>query len=448
MENKEKDKNQILEFILKNPIETIIEQIDEIHPVDFLEALQELDDDPAPILERLPDEYIASLLDYAEDEEKFGLLSLFSGSRQTNIMSEMSSDELVDLLGTLDEEEQNEIITNMNTDEVEEVKTLLSYDAESAGGIMATEFISIKETDTVHETIEYLRTMAPDSETPYYIYVVDAHNILKGVVPLREIIVSNPDTLIKDIMIENVISVPVDMDQEEVSHIFEKYGFMAIPVVGNNGEVLGIITVDDVMEIIKEEYTEDMFRLAGLDGEEKIEGSVVGAIKSRLPWLLVNLVTATLAAKTVSLFENTIAQIVALATFMPMVAGMGGNAGSQTLTLIIRGIAMGEISYENQSDILKKEIAIGIINGLCLGLVVGVLGYAWEGNFAFGFVIGVAMLLNLTAATISGYFVPVILKKLGVDPALASAVFVTTVTDVLGFFFFLGLATVMIQYLV
>ena len=442
------DKNQILEFILESPFETILEQIDEIHPVDFLEALGEFDDDPLIILEKLPDEYVALLLDYAEDDEKFNLLSLFSKNRQAQIISEMSSDELVDLLGTLDEDEQNEIITNMNTEEVEEVKALLSYDPESAGGIMATEFISIKETDTVNETINYLRTMAPDSETPYYIYVVDDLDVLKGVVPLRQIIVSTPDTLIKDIMIENIISAPVDMDQEEVSHIFEKYGFMAIPVVDHNGEILGIITVDDVMEIMKEEYTEDMFRLAGLDEEEKVAGTVIGAIKSRLPWLLVNLVTATLAAKTVSLFENTIAQIVALATFMPMVAGMGGNAGSQTLTLIIRGIAIGEISYENQADILKKEIAIGIINGLCLGLVVGVLGYFWVGSLAFGFVIGTAMLLNLIVATISGYLVPILLKKVGIDPALASAVFVTTVTDVLGFFFFLGLATVMLQYLI
>ena len=442
------DKNQILEFILESPFETILEQIDEIHPVDFLEALGEFDDDPLIILEKLPDEYVALLLDYAEDDEKFNLLSLFSKNRQAQIISEMSSDELVDLLGTLDEDEQNEIITNMNTEEVEEVKTLLSYDPESAGGIMATEFISIKETDTVNETINYLRTMAPDSETPYYIYVVDDLDVLKGVVPLRQIIVSTPDTLIKDIMIENIISAPADMDQEEVSHIFEKYGFMAIPVVDHNGEILGIITVDDVMEIMKEEYTEDMFRLAGLDEEEKVAGTVIGAIKSRLPWLLVNLVTATLAAKTVSLFENTIAQIVALATFMPMVAGMGGNAGSQTLTLIIRGIAIGEINYENQAGILKKEIAIGIINGLCIGLVVGVLGYFWVGSLAFGFVIGTAMLLNLIVATISGYLVPILLKKVGIDPALASAVFVTTVTDVLGFFFFLGLATVMLQYLI
>ncbi|SCY22457.1 magnesium transporter [Alkaliphilus peptidifermentans] len=441
-------KNKILNFIINSTFEAILDQIDEIHPVDFLEALAEFEEDPIIVLSKLPDEYVGLLLDYAEDDEKFKLLSLFSEKRKGQIVSEMSSDELVDLLGSLDEEDKNAIINNMNVDDVEEVKELLSYDPESAGGIMATEFIAIKESYTVNETIEYLRTMAPDSETPYYIYVVDGFDVLKGVVPLREIIVSDPDTLIKDIMIEKIISAPVDMDQEEVSNIFEKYGFMAIPVTDHKGVILGIVTVDDVIEIMKEEYTEDMFRLAGLDEEEKISGSVSSAIKSRLPWLLVNLVTAILAAATVSLFENTIAQIVALATFMPIVAGMGGNAGTQTLTMIIRGIALGELSYENQKEILQKEISIGLINGLCLGLVVAMLGYFWVGSFAFGFVIGLAMFLNLIVATVSGYYVPVILKKIGIDPALASAVFVTTVTDVLGFFFFLGLATIMITSLI
>lgn len=440
--------NKILDFILNSSFETILDQIDDIHPVDFLEALYEYENDRIQILEKLPDDYIGLLLDYAEDDEKFALLSHFSEKRKGQLISEMSSDELVDLLGALDEDDQNSILTKMNLEDANEVKELLAYDSETAGGIMATEFIAIKESFTVNETIEFLRSMAPTSETPYYIYVTDESDILKGVVPLREIIISEPTTLIKDIMIENIISVPVDMDQEEVALVFDKYGFMVVPVVDQDGIILGIVTVDDVMEIMKDEHTEDMFRLAGLDEEEKISGSVSGAIKSRLPWLLVNLVTAILAAATVSLFENTIAQIVALATFMPIVAGMGGNAGTQTLTMIIRGIALGELSYENEKEILRKEILIGLINGLCLGIIVALLGYFWVGSLVFGFVIGLAMFLNLVVATISGYYVPVILKKIGIDPALASAVFVTTVTDVLGFFFFLGLATIMIQYLV
>lgn len=440
--------NAILDFILNSSKEELFYEIDEIHPVDFLEALYSFKEDPRIILEKLPDDYIAHLIDYAEDDEKFNLLSLFSEKRKENIIGEMSSDELVDLLGSLDEEAKDAIMLTMDSEDAQEMKELLAYDPSSAGGIMATEYIAVKDSMTVNQTIEFLRTTAPESETPYYVYVTDENEVLKGVVRLRDIIVSDPETIIHNIMLENIIHVPVTMDQEEVSNLFEKYGFMAMPVVDADQVLLGIITLDDVMEVMRDEYTEDMFRLAGLDEEEKIDGSLKGAIASRLPWLLVNLVTAILAAATVSLFEETIAKIVALAVFMPIVAGMGGNAGTQTLTMIIRGIALGELTYENQKQILFKEIAIGLINGLCLGIIVGLLGFLWERNIVFGLVIGVAMFLNLVVATVSGYVVPLVLKKIGVDPALASAVFVTTVTDVLGFFFFLGLATLAINYLV
>ncbi|PKM55961.1 MAG: magnesium transporter [Firmicutes bacterium HGW-Firmicutes-5] len=441
-------KSEIIDFIKSRTSLEILQKIDEIHPVDFLEALTGSDEDPLTILEKLPDDYIAQLVDHADDDEKYDLLSLFTQNRKQHIIAEMSSDELVDLLGSIGSAEKDAIILSLDQDDANEVNELLAYDPTSAGGIMAKEFIAIHENMTVNATIDFLRDMAPASETPYYVYVLDQLHVLKGVVRLRDIIVSTPETPIKNIMIENIITIPVDMDQEEVALIFEKYGFMAMPVINDLGVMLGIVTVDDVMEVIRDEYTEDMFRLAGLDEEEKISGSISKAIKSRLPWLLVNLVTAILAAATVSLFEATIVKIVALATFMPIVAGMGGNAGTQTLTMIIRGIALGELTFENQKEILKKEVAIGLINGLCLGIVVGFLGYYWVGNVVFGLVIGTAMFLNLVIATISGYFVPVLLKKFKIDPALASAVFVTTVTDVLGFFFFLGLATLTINYLV
>lgn len=441
-------KREIIEYIKSKTSIEILQKIDEIHPVDFLEALTGSEDDPLTILEKLPNDYIAQLVDHADDDEKYDLLSLFSQNRKQHIIAEMSSDELVDLLGSIGSAEKDAIILSLDQEDANEVNELLAYDPTSAGGIMAKEFIAIHENMTVNATIEFLRDMAPASETPYYVYVLDQFHILKGVVRLRDIIVSTPETPIKNIMIENIITIPVEMDQEEVALIFEKYGFMAMPVINDLGVMLGIVTVDDVMEVIRDEYTEDMFRLAGLDEEEKISGSISKAIQSRLPWLLVNLVTAILAAATVSLFEATIVKIVALATFMPIVAGMGGNAGTQTLTMIIRGIALGELTFENQKDILRKEVAIGLINGLFLGIVVGFLGYYWVGNMVFGLVIGFAMFLNLVIATISGYFVPVLLKKFKIDPALASAVFVTTVTDVLGFFFFLGLATLTINYLV
>ena len=225
-------------------------------------------------------------------------------------------------------------------------------------------------------------------------------------------------------------------------------GMFEFKVVDENNKILGIVTVDDIVEVMQEETTEDIHRLGGVDEEEKVDGSLRDSIKSRLPWLIVNLITAILAASVVGAFEGTISQVVTLATFMPIVAGMGGNAGTQSLTIVVRGIALGELDKDNGMRIFIKELLVGLTTGIVIGAIIAVLGFMWERNFVFGIVIGLAMILNMMVATMSGFIVPVILKKLKVDPALASAVFVTTVTDVLGFFFFLGLATMFISYLI
>ncbi|NCC78794.1 MAG: magnesium transporter [Clostridia bacterium] len=438
---------KLRETILQASLDEILELTEELHPVDLLEVLQEYEEDQKALLEKFPDEYIAMVIDEAELDEKFILLSLFPSRQKQDIISEMSSDELADMLGNIDEDTQNRILEGMEEEHREEIEELLSFSPETAGGIMATEFVSVKETMTIDETLTFLRDIAPNAETPYYIYVLDDQDVLKGIVPIRAILTSLPDVLLKDVMLEHVATIPASMDQEDVSNIFQKYGYMAMPVVNEDQVMLGIITVDDIMEVLSDEHTEDMYRLAGLDEEEEIDGSVLDSIRSRLPWLLVNLVTAILASATVSLFDATISKVVALAVFMPLVTGMGGNAGTQTLTLIIRGIALGEIDYENKKEILRKEFLVGVLHGAVLGLIVAILGGLWEGNAVFGLVIGVAMFLNMVIAALSGFFIPLLLKKMGIDPALASAVFVTTMTDVLGFFFFLGFATLMLTYL-
>lgn len=267
-------------------------------------------------------------------------------------------------------------------------------------------------------------------------------------VSLKDIVCSSFNKKINDILNENVITVPYSMDQEEVAKKFDKYGFLTIPVVDEENKILGIITVDDIVEILKDESTEDIHRLGGIDEEEKVDGSLKDAIKSRLPWLMINLLTAIFAAAVVGMFEGTISQVVTLATFMPIVTGMGGNAGTQSMTIIVRGIALGELTGDNAKRVFFKELSAGLTTGIVIGFLIGILGYAWERNFMFGIVIGVAMVLNMIVATMAGFIVPVILKKMKVDPALASTVFVTTATDVLGFFFFLGLATIFIVYLV
>ncbi|MBR0575365.1 magnesium transporter [Proteiniclasticum sp. BAD-10] len=439
---------ELIRLILDSPIEEILILLDDLHPVDVLEALQAYEGNPMDLLEKLPDEYIAMLIDEAEDDEKYDILTLFPQSQQKNIIEEMSSDELADLLGSIDTEDQDTLLESMDKEDREEMKELLSYSPETAGGIMATEFISVKESMTIDDTLQFLRSTSPDAETPYYLYVLNDQNVLRGIVPIRDIITSPPDALLRDIMSENITAIPVEMDQEEVSNIFQKYGYMAMPVVDPEGVMLGVITVDDVMEVLTEEHTEDMYRLAGLDEEEVVDGTVRASVQSRLPWLLVNLLTAILASAMVSLFDDTIGKVVALAVFMPMVTGMGGNAGTQTLTLMIRGLAIGQLTPENARQILRKEFGVGVIHGLVLGLIVFVMGSLWEHSLTFGMVIGIAMFLNMIVATMAGYLIPLLLRKLGVDPALASGVFVTTMTDTLGFFFFLGLATLLIEYLI
>ena len=441
------NKDELRKFLLHAPQASIIKYVESIHPVDILDVLRDYPEDKEDILYRLPEGLIADIIDEADDEEKYSILMEFSENKQKNIVEEMSSDELTDLLGMLDEEKANKILEKMTDEDARKVRQLLSYDPDTAAGIMATEFVALKENMTVGETLKYLQKYGEENENIYDLYVVDNFDKLKGVISLKELVTKNFNTRISDVIHTKIEGIPYNTDQEEVGHRFEKYGYLTMPVVDNSNRLLGVVTFDDVMQILRDETTEDIHRLGGVDEGEKVDGSLKDSVKSRLPWLIVNLVTAILAAAVVGMFEGTIQAVVSLATFMPIVTGMGGNAGTQTLTIIVRGLALGELNFKNMKKVFFKEIGVGVVTGVVIGFIIGVLGYIWEGNFMFGIIISVAMLLNMIVATITGYLVPVVLKKFKVDPALASSIFVTTFTDVLGFFFFLGLATLLIQYL-
>ena len=441
------NKDELRKFLLHAPQASIIKYVESIHPVDILDVLRDYPEDKEDILYRLPEGLIADIIDEADDEEKYSILMEFSENKQKNIVEEMSSDELTDLLGMLDEEKANKILEKMTDEDARKVRQLLSYDPDTAAGIMATEFVALKENMTVEETLKYLQKYGEENENIYDLYVVDNFDKLKGVISLKELVTKNFITRISDVIHTKIEGIPYNTDQEEVGHRFEKYGYLTMPVVDNSNRLLGVVTFDDVMQILRDETTEDIHRLGGVDEGEKVDGSLKDSVKSRLPWLIVNLVTAILAAAVVGMFEGTIQAVVSLATFMPIVTGMGGNAGTQTLTIIVRGLALGELNFKNMKKVFFKEIGVGVVTGVVIGFIIGVLGYIWEGNFMFGIIISVAMLLNMIVATITGYLVPVVLKKFKVDPALASSIFVTTFTDVLGFFFFLGLATLLIQYL-
>ena len=277
--------------------------------------------------------------------------------------------------------------------------------------------------------------------------MTDAQQKLLGVISLRDLVFRNPERRIGDIMNPKVTVIRVDADQEEIARQFEHYHYLGLPVLDEQGRLVGIVRANDVIQIAHQEATEDMQLMVGLSGEERALTPWNKSIRTRLPWLLVNLATAFLAAAVVGFFESTIAQWTVLAIFLPIVAGQGGNAGAQTLTVIIRDLALGEISHGDGRKALTKELLLGLANGLAVGLVVGVISYVWKGEVILGLVVGLAMLLNMVAAALSGVLIPFGLKAMKIDPALASSIFLTTVTDVAGFFFFLGLATLRVTLL-
>ncbi|MCI7221951.1 MAG: magnesium transporter [Erysipelotrichaceae bacterium] len=447
--NNELTKEELKDLLINANDEDFQAIIDYTHPVDLLEAIHKLDDEDAKIiLNRFPDETLGRILEEEKDEERYDFLSQFSKSRQKEILEEMSTDEIVDFVATLNEQQEEEVLSNLNIEDLEDVKELMQYDPDTAGGIMTTEFISIRQNKTVLKTLEYLQQNGHEAEMAFYMYVVDKEDHLKGVVSVRDIITSKFDVKIEDITNPNVVSLNINDDQEVIAAIFDKYDYIMLPVVDDNNVIKGIVTVDDVIDIIQEETTEDMHLLAGVDGDEKVDSNIIESIRSRLPWLVINLITAILAASVVSRFSATIEAVVALAAINPIIAGMGGNAGNQSMTIVVRAIALNELNGENAKKVFFKELIVGMISGLTIGLLIGIGCQIVYGNFFLGIVTSLSMLLNLIIATMVGYLVPVILVKLKVDPALASSIFVTTCTDCFGFFIFLSLATIVLPYII
>jgi magnesium transporter len=327
-----------------------------------------------------------------------------------------------------------------------DVGELLEYPEKTAGRIMNPKVFALSEDMTASEAIAALQG-SRDVEMVFYLYVMDARRHLVGVVSLRRLLLVPPDTPLKRIMTTDLISVRVDVNQEEVARLVASYNLLAIPVVDEENKLVGVITVDDVIDVIKDEATEDVYRLAGLASDDRVFTAPSDSLKKRLPWLIVNLVTAFLAASVVKLFEGTIGIVTSLAVFMPVVAGMGGNAATQTLAVIVRGIALGELTWSNTRKALLKEATVGIGNGVACGIVGA--GFVWlmQGNPFLGAILGLAMVINMFVAAIAGTLIPLSLRALKIDPALASSVFITTLTDVFGFLSFLGLGALFIRYL-
>jgi magnesium transporter len=374
------------------------------------------------------------------------LLSTRSAEDIAKLVQEIPSDDAAALIDYLPDELSTAVLDLMRPRESGVVENLLEYAEKTAGRIMNPTVFALREDLTVGEAITELQNHR-DIEMVFYLYVVDERRHLVGVTSLRRLLLVSPETPLKRIMTADLISARVDMDQEEVARQVAAYNLLAIPVVDEENKLVGIITVDDVIDVIKDEATEDIYRLAGVAGDERAFTPATESLRKRLPWLGVNLVTAFLTAAVVAVFEGTIDALPVLAIFMPIVAGMGGNAGTQTLTVVVRGIALGELTWSNARKALLKEIAVGVGNGIALGALAALVVWATRGNPILGAILGLAMIVNLVVAALAGTLVPLGLRAANVDPALASSVFITTMTDVFGFFSFLGLASLFARYL-
>ncbi|MBI1178440.1 magnesium transporter [bacterium] len=421
----------------------------ELHPADLADRLQRLEFDEArSAVLSLPRKKVAAALADLEEERAIELLVSLNDEQLVGFFAELPHNNVADLMGLLPPGRQRQLLRMMPAEHAEDVRQLLRYSEDSAGGIMTDRYIALQGDDSVQQCMEMLRGRPEhEREDVSYLYVTDHAEKLLGVVPIRELVFAKPERQIREIMKRDVAAVRVDDDQEEIARRFEHYHFLGLPVLDRLGHLVGVVKATDALEIAREEATEDMQLMVGLSGEERALTPWNKVVARRLPWLYVNLATAFLAAFVVGLFENTIAKWTALAIFLPIVAGQGGNAGMQTLTVIIRDMALGELTPGDGRRALLKEAVLGVINGVAIGLVVGLIGWWWKGSPELGLVAGAAMVLNQLAAAFSGVLIPFGLKWCKVDPAMASSIFLTTVTDVAGFFFFLGLAALALRHL-
>ena len=424
--------------------------IDRLRPPDIAEMLPELDPEETRVVVDLlfSAHRAARTLRELPAAALPGILEILDDKQLRETLENLPPDDAVDFVEVLPEDRRARVTAALPAPRRGELERLLAYPESTAGSRMTTQFLSVRESTTAQQAIEAIRRHTEEEvEQIFYLYVTDDAGHLRGVVPIRKLVTCPPDRPIGEIMITDPVAVPATADQEEAAQVAGKYNLLAVPIVDDERRLVGVITIDDVIDVIKEEATEDMYRMVGLTEEEHIYTPLPTVIRRRLPWMVVNLVTAFLAAWVVGLFEASIHRVSVLAVFMPIVAGMGGNGGTQTLTVITRGIALGEIGVDAGLRAMAREVGIGLAIGAVTGLLTALGAYVWRGSQMLGLVLFLAMMINMVIAGLSGAAIPLLLKACRQDPALGSGVIVTTFTDVFGFFSFLGLATLLIRYL-
>ncbi|HWD12077.1 magnesium transporter [Pseudochrobactrum sp. sp1633] len=421
--------------------EVLQDEVRDLHPSELGHLLEALDgSERQSLVELLGDEFDFEALTEVDEAIRLEIVDAMPNSLIAEGVQELDSDDAVYILEDMDQQDQDEILAKLPFTERIRLRRALEYPEDSAGRRMQTEFVAVPPFWTIGQTIDYMRE---DNDLPdrfSQVFVIDPAFHLLGTIDLDRLLRVQRVVRVEDLMVEARHAIPATMDQEEAAQIFEQYNLLSTAVLDENERLVGVLTIDDVVDVIQEEAEEDIMRLGGV-GDEELSDSFMTIAKSRSPWLFVNLFTAFLSASVIGLFDGTIQQMVALAVLMPIVASMGGNAATQTMTVTVRAIATRNIDIHNAARVIRREALIGLLNGMMFAIMIGVVAGYWFDNAQLGGIIGSAMIINMLAAALGGILIPLLLHRLGADPAIASAVFVTTVTDVIGFFAFLGLAT-------
>ncbi len=442
---------EIKSLILFKEFDALLEYLESLHYIDIADIMDEFDkEEKNTLFELIPIEFASGILEELEPKAFSNLLKDLDDRKKYLILDEMSQDDIVDKLEDLSDARIIEIFKHMDIEDSRMIKKLLAYESDVAGGLMTSEFVSMPEDMSKAEALEYLKTNAPDAETIYYTFVVDNQRKLVGVLSLRDLILAENDTKIVEIMHKNVISVNVYDDQEEVAQVVSKYDLLAVPVVNNFDKIVGIITVDDIIDVIEEEATEDIMKFAGTtendtSEENTVFENIISSTKARLPWLIITVFGGLVSASIVRHFQGVLNANTVLALFMPLLAGMGGNVGTQSSTITVRNIAVGSIETRDIPITLFHEITVGIIVGIICATVVAIASYILNGELIISLIVGISMTANIITAATIGTVVPLVFKKINVDPAIASAPFISTTVDITSLTIYFSMATFLIS---
>lgn len=445
------DKALLDSLLLNNEIDAFRDEFLELHTYDQGEYFSEATDAlRSQMYELLSPKEVAEFLETTEleDEEYDHIFEEMDTLYASDMLSEMSFDNAVDMLKILPKTKVASLLLLMDKEASEEIKALLHYEEDTAGSLMTTEFISITETMSVREALVQVKAQAPEAETIYVIFVQDERKRLSGVLSLRELIVAENDAYIDEIMNERVISVNVADDQEDVAMIMRDYDFLAVPVVDYQNHLLGIITIDDILDVIDEEASEDYSRLAGVSDIDSMKDTVFTTARKRLPWLMILTVLGMITATILGNFEETLEQVALLAAFIPIIGGMAGNSGTQSLAVAVRGISTGEIDEQSKLKLALREMGSGLLSGLCCAVLLFIIIVLIYHTPILALIVSFSLTIAMTVATLSGAVVPLLMHRMKIDPAVASGPFISTINDIISMLIYFGLSTTFMNYLI